>query len=309
MDDVALDYVESFVGFVSDCPAALQYDVLEIDVKFSTLQEFQEDCRDNIAITDRNLRTLLHYACTSATDRSSKIKYLLDNSQELVHACDNHCATPLFYAVLYEHIDTIARLINAGSKAELSVNAKARNDVTPLHLAACSGNVETIKLLLNNGANINITDDDGNTALHLAAKRGRANAISVLLESGSDVNKAGRRGNTALHMAIQQGHTPCVQELLKHRRVNAMQRNREQNTPLQVCAYMNRQECLRVLLMYREVSEDMNAVDRYGNTALHYAANGRRGIVNLLLSQTNCDVTIRNVDNQTAADIAHAQRL
>ena len=63
------------------------------------------------------------------------------------------------------------------------------------------------------------------------------------------------------------------------------------------------------MLMYREVSEDMNAVDRYGNTALHYAANGRRGIVNLLLSQTNCDVTIRNVDNQTAADIAHAQRL
>ena len=300
-----VDHVTQFVAFVRDCPAVLQHDALEIAVKFSTSHDFRQQCQDNVTITDSQQRTLLHYACTSATDRSGKTKFLLDTHPDLVNARDKHGATSLFYAVEYEHMDSIARLVRADS----SVNARAQNDVTPLHLAACSGNVETIKLLLNNGANINITDDDGNTALHLAAKRGRANAISVLLESGSDVNKAGRRGNTALHMAIQQGHTPCVQELLKHRRVNAMQRNRQQNTPLQVCAYMNRQECLRVLLMYREVSEDMNAVDRYGNTALHYAANGRRGIVNLLLSQTNCDVTIRNVDNQTAADIAHAQGL
>lgn len=52
------------------------------------------------------------------------------------------------------------------------VNRPMRNGLCPLHYAAYSDYFECVELLLNSGANVNVTDDIGYTPLHLAARRG-----------------------------------------------------------------------------------------------------------------------------------------
>jgi ankyrin repeat protein len=66
------------------------------------------------------------------------------------------------------------------------------------------------RLLLQRGANPNVTDPDGWTPLHVAVfETGRLSMIRLLLDHGADPNKQTSRGThaaTALHLAIHQWH-------------------------------------------------------------------------------------------------------
>ena len=66
---------------------------------------------------------------------------------------------------------------------------KADNQRTALHKAAKSGEeLYIVKILLENGADVNAKTADGTTALHLAAQYGNENAARVLLEHGANVH-------------------------------------------------------------------------------------------------------------------------
>jgi peptidoglycan/LPS O-acetylase OafA/YrhL len=58
--------------------------------------------------------------------------------------------------------------------------------VTPLDWAALRGDVETLQLLIDHGADVNARNKDGSTALHGAAFLGRTSAVKLLLEKGAD---------------------------------------------------------------------------------------------------------------------------
>lgn len=65
------------------------------------------------------------------------------------------------------------------------VNA-SQDGTTPLHLAAGSGRVEAVQLLIRHGARVDARRKDGKTALFEAAAAGRINAAKALLEHGAD---------------------------------------------------------------------------------------------------------------------------
>jgi len=61
--------------------------------------------------------------------------------------------------------------------------------VTPLHLAASSGNVETIATLLDHKADVNAKESEwGQTPLMFAASENRVDAIKALMAHGADPN-------------------------------------------------------------------------------------------------------------------------
>ena len=63
-----------------------------------------------------------------------------------------------------------------------SVNARDHRKRTPLHVAAEEGEEELIILLLENKADSNIADLEGNTPLDLAARKLNQSAVNILLE-------------------------------------------------------------------------------------------------------------------------------
>jgi ankyrin repeat protein len=84
---------------------------------------------------------------------------------------------------------------------------------TPLLFVAQQGDVETAKVLLDAGANVNDAAANGASALVIAVHSGHSKLAEFLLERGADPNAAGA-GYTALHAAILRGDRPAVDALL-----------------------------------------------------------------------------------------------
>ena len=68
----------------------------------------------------------------------------------------------------------------------VSVNAKAECGLTPLHVATLFDQLATIDMLLSDGADVSLTDGEGNTALHMAAFLGHTDIVRALLKVGAD---------------------------------------------------------------------------------------------------------------------------
>ena len=78
---------------------------------------------------------------------------------------------------------------------------------TPLLVAALRGHDDAVKVLLENGADVGLTDITNSSALHVAAGYGRLKIVRMLLEAKVDVNGRDAGGSTPLHVAAQQGQS------------------------------------------------------------------------------------------------------
>lgn len=106
--------------------------------------------------------------------------------------------SPLYLAVSYENTRAVKLLL------EKKVNLNTRDVLfgnTPLHEAVRGGNDEIASLLLENGADPELKNNDGDTALHLYAKRGDQGGNTLL-------NKFNHKFKNAIYMQNNQGETP-----------------------------------------------------------------------------------------------------
>lgn len=83
-----------------------------------------------------------------------------------------------------------------------NVNTRCRLNTTPIFYAINSS-IDLLKLLLENGADINATSDNDNAVIHLAAENKSYDIIKTLLDYGADVNMVGYRGKTPLYYATE----------------------------------------------------------------------------------------------------------
>jgi hypothetical protein len=108
-------------------------------------------------------------------------------TDDLVQAIDDH--------------DSAA--IQALLDQKIPINSVGRTGIgnrwTPLQVAAWNGDLETLKLLIQRGADVRFKGELGSTALHDARKNPQI--VKLLVESGADVNAADLSGNTPLHTA------------------------------------------------------------------------------------------------------------
>src|SRR3989338_5994357 len=86
------------------------------------------------------------------------------------------CATPLQMAARSGDIEAAHKLIEQGA----DVNAKDNNGQTPLHWAASNGNKEAAELLISKGADVNAKDNNGQTPLHWVASNGNKEVVEIL---------------------------------------------------------------------------------------------------------------------------------
>ena len=106
--------------------------------------------------------------------------------------------TPLILAISLYRNDIIQVLINAGA----DLNMEDNDRLTPLMNSFIDdgfyNHVETTELLLDNNANVNYQNQNGETALHIASQLDRTEIIRILVDRGANVNIPDRNGNTPL---------------------------------------------------------------------------------------------------------------
>ncbi len=142
-------------------------------------------------------------------------------------------------------IEALRGLLKQGA----DVNAAQGDGMTALHWAARRGDADLLQMLLYAGANVRASTRLGAyTPLMMAAQAGHASATAALIAGGADVAATSATGTTPLMFAAQSGDTRTVTMLIEGgSEVNAKETAMEQ-TPLMFAAANNRADVVKLLL-------------------------------------------------------------
>lgn len=168
----------------------------------------------NVNAVDEGGNTPLHYAVEIKNIEIVKAMIKAGADVEIENGEQN---TALMIAVAGDDLQMIQLLISSGAVVKTS-GSKKNHEV--LHTAAYhSNNLETVKLLLKAGANVNGRDDVGNTPLIYAAWRANSKntgaekmpeLITLLLSAGADPNAKSERGTTPMSVVIDAQNNTAV---------------------------------------------------------------------------------------------------
>ena len=111
------------------------------------------------------------------------------------------------------------RMTSSSSKTPSSTPRSKcnKNGETPLHIAAKTGNIESLEQLIESGEwDINSRDNYGWTPLHEACINAKSGCANILITHGADVNARAQNLDTPLHDASAKLHIDIVDLLLQH---------------------------------------------------------------------------------------------
>lgn len=97
-----------------------------------------------------------------------------------------------------------------------NLDKRGQNNDTALMRAARSGTADLCRELIEAGASVNLTNQDGNNALWMACVSESELTIRTLLGNGIDINNQNDNGATALIYAASAGKTDIVKSLVDH---------------------------------------------------------------------------------------------
>jgi ankyrin repeat protein len=262
----------------------------------------------------------------AAHGKVDAINYLIDAGCEVDAFHDSNKVTALMYAAASGHVDAMKSLIGKG-KADLDI--KHTNGGTALLEAASGGMHEAINLLVESGAEVDFSDDDGVTPLMAIASQGNVDAQTVVLEAlrkiktseelTKHINMLSYSGGSSVMFAAAGGHVECAKQLMEfgadavavaraqpdyeEKLAQMIAEGKVQDseephvdgvTALHVAAQGGYLEMVNVLL---EVGADVSHLDDAGRSPLVLAVQGNHGEVATALVAAGSDPNTPYVDD------------
>ncbi len=267
-----------------------------------------------IAAVVLNLHTAfagpIHMA--AAAGNENKVKNLI-NSGVSVNQIDIFFFnwTPLHHAAYWGEISVVKLLIDKGA----NVDAKAKQGSTPLMVALENGKTEVAKMLIEYNADIEAVKNDGYSPLHAAVYY--PDIVEILVNEGLDVNVKTNQGDTPLDLANASGLTDSAIILRENGGVTSGNREIDihdaagkgdiegvqqainngvdvnavseefPRTPLQYAVQSQVTDLVNLLI---KAGAKVNTKDENGRTPLHLAAEGQNGDIVLVLLKNSANV-------------------
>ena len=192
----------------------------------------------------------------------------LPERQAYVDAIDDDGRTPLALASLNGHLKVVKLLIEQGADLAVSNNY----GWTPLNAASGRGHLETVRLLLSQGANPLVVGQSGWSPLDSAAKSGQVEIVKLLLEHESfDTidDKHSLCGTIANTLAFF-GHTDLLQYIVQHKNADLQTPDASKRTPLLFAARGGHVQTFEYLVDY---GSSLATLDAKGDGLISYAAS------------------------------------
>ena len=186
-----------------------------------------------------------------------------------VNAENNKCQTALWLACCDGQDTLVKILLDAGADPNIT---DKYGDLS-LHSAICGYcSKDTLHELIDHGAHVNAANNNGETAILLAACGAQGETVRLLLIARADPNIANADGDTCLHGAV---YADCSEEILQDlivygSDVNAV--NKSGRTPLLLSCFFRQMDSVNVLL---GAGADPTISDEQDFSCLHAAVDGR----------------------------------
>ena len=213
---------------------------------------------------------------------------------------DSEATSVLHIAARYGHIHVLEMLVEEGLDVEIGDD----EGCTPLQYAAACGQLESLRTLLRLGRRESMTKVAGarGTPLHQAVERGDKDIVSLLLSEGCPINVVDNKGRSVLHYAARYGHIHIL-EMLEEKGLDVNIGDDEGCTPLHYAALWGQLESVRTLLRLGGRESMTKVVGTHG-TPLHQAVErGDKDIVSLLLNE-GCPINV--VDSEGRSVLHYA---
>ena len=193
-----------------------------------------------------------------------------------------------------------------------------------LHSAILSGNTETVKFILSNTSDINLKDDDGNTAVNIAAKCGNVDLINLLCDNGADMTLTNDNNDDIGLMAIYSKDVNVVEVLydknfvfnaihvfvaLKTDVVDIIMFFARNNIPMiqsmaHIACFHNSIFCLNEFVCNDIFANYIKATDNNGDTPAHIAVRKKNYNCTRILTHKDVDFYSENNFRQSPMSIA-----
>lgn len=150
----------------------------------------------------------LNFFEACALGRAEMTKQMLRDDPALTSAYSPDGFQGLGLACFFGNAEVAETLLKAGANA----NSASRNAmrVAPIHSAAANRDgkiaVKMVRMLVDYGAEVNVTQHGGWTPLQEAAAHGNTELVRLLLERGADKNSAAENGKTAVDLARESNY-------------------------------------------------------------------------------------------------------
>lgn len=290
----------------------------------------------HIDVRDKADRTPLHYACMNGD--IAVVQALVDKGAD-VKAEDDRDFTPLHFACLQGHAEVVRYLLSAGAEVNAKTTTKgggllsivsqvgaglllrqspsgksmeqmieqSTNEAkrTPLHMAISGGHEQIVSLLLEKGANPNMTTAWENTVLHLAATQGSLELMKQLLSMYPDaLRKENDKDQTVFDILFLGERWSEMRGLFAVMVENPpfVRSSAEEKTPvLHFAAYLGNDQLVGALL---DAGADVNRVHMM--TPLQFALLGGQSTTVSLLLARNADPSKKSSNGSNALHAAAA---
>lgn len=230
---------------------------------------------NNLNYLPHNVGQLVLNSLANCSEKDIQtLKDLLSAKWEIDDAAKFLAGFTLLHQVTHKgNLESIRLLINAGA----DINAQNVQGITPLHMAATRKNVEIVQLLIDSGADIQTKDNEGHTPWHYAAKlHDNFEIAELLFQDGLCSNGLDLYGSTALHDAVEEDDIKTVEKLLLQG-ADVNLKDIFDDTPLFLS---HSYEMANLLLAH---GADINACDEWEDTLLHHAVEHSVESVKFLL--------------------------
>ena len=142
------------------------------------------------------------------------VNILLERGADPNYKTTNESEYPLIEACIRNNTKIVKMLVDNG--ADMTVR-DSEEDLTPLHLVSSNGNIELVQFFLDKGADVNSNTDDGPTALMTACINEHTNIVKMLINNGADINRQdNNNGATPLIEASFRDNPEIVSLLLEN---------------------------------------------------------------------------------------------
>ncbi|MHA1147921.1 MAG: ankyrin repeat domain-containing protein [Promethearchaeota archaeon] len=302
-DDIDIEEVKLFIEYGVDLKAVGCYDATALSraaesgrMDIVELIE-QELCKNEEDLSIESIeKALLN---TFNKDNKEMVFHLLEKAEGNLKK-NFYRVNVLAYAARKNHRDIVQYLI------EKNLIDPKKDDLDyGLEEAAYYGNLGVIKLIIDNGADVNGGDLDASENLLMTAARHDYHAIAkYILEKGANIEVRDYKGNTPLFFAAWEGKLEMVKFLVsKGADINATN-DLNWNALMQACL----QGHYSVAEFLIEKGSELNLIDEEkGATALILAAFACSEKIVKLLLEKGADKNIKDQNGETAADHARNQ--